>query len=86
MSVISISGDFTTNRQKCFGVAQRSLQGASVSQQVMALLAGGEQRLPHADHPTSDPGTVAGVLHQRPANGSVHLVPPGREDKVCEQQ
>lgn len=32
MSVVTISGVSTANRQKCFGVAQWSLQGAPVGQ------------------------------------------------------
>lgn len=42
--------------------AQQSLQGVSLSQQVMALLTGGEECLLQANHVTSNPSM--GILHQ----------------------
>lgn len=52
---------------------------ASLSQQVVVLLAGGEESIPQTDHATSDPSMAKGILHQGPTNGSVHLVTPWRE-------
>ncbi|KAG7245068.1 hypothetical protein INR49_023634 [Caranx melampygus] len=39
-------------------------RGASLCQQVTALLTGGEECLPEADHRTSSHSVAAGVLHQ----------------------
>lgn len=58
----------------------RLLTRVSLSQQVMTLLAGGKERHPQAPQTTSNPRGTAGVLHQGPPYGSVHLVTPVRQE------
>lgn len=47
----------------------------------MALLPGGEERLPQMHHTTSDP-LAADAVQQWPTNGAVHLVAPGEVGRV----
>lgn len=53
-----------------------SLQGASLCQQVMALLPGGEKPLLQMHHVTPDP-TGADAVQQWPLNRAVRPVTPG---------
>lgn len=61
---------------------ERQLELVRLGQQVMTLFVWGEERLPQAHHATCNPGAVAGILQQRPANGPVHLVASGKKNKM----
>lgn len=63
-----------TKKVRC--VTAWRLDGAPVGQQVMALLPGGEERLPEVHHTTPDPA-AADVVQQWPPDGVVRLVTPG---------